>query len=189
MKTFFWNNHVERVFLQLCLEQGAIRRGVMGPGGGYGGGFGQNKMTPRGPSEDYYLTQNGSVWSRYITADWPRTSSCQNRFCKNTQNGFSSICFSPARLIALANRILILPSSPAGLGYLILPLFCYLSFSQYFCQFNMTHSFVNCVCSASGIFLSEQMVGEPMQSAEVYDFSGHTGRGARYAGNGPDGFV
>ena len=53
----------------------------------------------------------------------------------------------------------------------------------------MTHSFVNCVCSASGIFLSEQMVGEPMQSAEVYDFSGHTGRGARYAGNGPDGFV
>ena len=40
----------------------------------------------------------------------------------------------------------------------------------------MTHSFVNCVCSASGIFLSEQMVGEPMQSTEVYDFSGHTGR-------------
>ena len=36
----------------------------------------------------------------------------------------------------------------------------------------MTHSFVNCV---SGIFLSEQMVGEPMQSTEVYDFFGHTG--------------
>ena len=53
----------------------------------------------------------------------------------------------------------------------------------------MTHSVVNCVCSASGIFLSEQMVGEPMQSTEVYDFSGHIGRGARYAGNGPDGFV
>lgn len=80
-------------------------------------------MTPRGPSGEHYLTQNGSVWSRYITADWPRRSSCQNRFCKNTQNGFSSICFSPARLIALANRILILPSSPAGLGYLILSLF------------------------------------------------------------------
>lgn len=44
------------------------------------------------------------------------------------------------------------------------------------------------VCSANDIFLSEQMVGEAMQSAEVYDFL-VTGRGAGYAGNGPDGFV
>ena len=89
---------------------GGYKEGCNGSGWWVGGGFGQNKMTPRGPSEDYYLTQNGSVWSRYITADWPRTSSCQNRFCKNTQNGFSSIWFSGARLIALPNRILILPS-------------------------------------------------------------------------------
>ena len=93
---------------------------------GWGGGvWSQNKMTPRGPSEEYYLTQNGPVWSRYITADWPRTSSCQNRFCKNTQNGFSSIWFSGARLIALANRILILPSP--GLLHFFTSIFLFLS--------------------------------------------------------------
>ena len=45
------------------------------------------------------------------------------------------------------------------------------------------------VCSANDIFLSEQMVGEAMQSAEVYDFLVTGREPARYAGNGPDGFV
>ena len=45
------------------------------------------------------------------------------------------------------------------------------------------------VCSANDIFLSEQMVGEAMQSAEVYDFLVTGREPARYAENGPDGFV
>ena len=61
------------------------------------------------------------------------------------------------------------------------------SVQYFFFQFNICIFFS--VCSANGIFLSEQMVGEAMQSAEVYDFLVTGRERARYAGNGPDGFV